>query len=270
MPRVVERSRYATLFQRLVDTSSADRPASNTATSALAERLEPLRNRPNLQVVSLAVNGERVDVVARDGDEEWRVVFGTPDGQRVEWLDVYQRPHHFAGVAGGAAVVVNGPSSAGKSSLLQAIRLRSAAPWVVFDEPFFGAVNPEWLIWRERAEVVHRGFLDGIAALARAGNSVGVAAGGHPPEWFDRAFTGVRVVRIGLECDPDELARRERGRNDVAGGLATSSPEIHAGWQYDLRCDTTACDSSELADSVLEIVDRLVNEPQVADAPDTG
>jgi len=33
----------------------------------------------------------------------------------------------------------------------------------VFDEPTYGEVEPGLLIWRERAVVLHRGFLAGIA-----------------------------------------------------------------------------------------------------------
>ena len=257
-----DHARHGALFERLIRTRSGDgsRPDSAAApaiTPALADRLEPLRGRPDLEVVSLSVNGDRVDVVARDDDDEWRVVFGTPDGERVEWLDVYRRPEVFGGVDGGLAVVINGPSSVGKSSVLREIRVRSAAPWVIFDEPFVGSVGVEWLIWREQAEVLHRGFLDGIGAVARAGNLVATAAGGHPQVWFDDAFTGVRTVRVGLDCPSDELARRERRRSDVPGGLSEADPHIHAGWDYHVRVDTAVTDVGAIADEVLALVDQF-------------
>lgn len=240
----MDHSRYLALFETLLDAGFG------------AEQLDALRGRPRLEVVSCAVNGARVDVVARDGDTEWRVVFGTPDAERVDWLSVYQRPPLFAGIGGGRAVIVNGPSSSGKSTLLTQVQCRSAAPWVIFDEPFLGAVNVEWLIWRERAEALHRGFIDGIAALARAGNYVGVAAGGHPQVWFDSAFGGVPTISVGLDCDAAELARRENGRRDVPGGLAAASLDVHSGWHYQLRCDTTTGDIGAVADEVLAAVDR--------------
>ena len=121
----------------------------------------------------------------------------------------------------------------------------------MFDEPMFGSVDVGYLIWRERAEGLHRGFLEGIAALAHAGNCVAVAAGGHQQSMFDAAFVGVPTLRVGLDCNPAELARRERGRRDVPGGLAESSLDVHRGWHYHLRFDTTRIEVGHIADEAL-------------------
>ena len=94
---------------------------------------------------------------------------------------------------------------------------------IVFDEPFFGDVAREYLIWWQQAEGLHRGYVDAIAALARAGNLVATSVAGLPRAWFDDAFTGVRVVRVGLDTDLATLQTREQHRTDVAGGLAAAS-----------------------------------------------
>ncbi len=243
------------LFRALVSGGPLDglvRDPDDVAKFAM--RMRSLRERTHLDVVSLAVNGERVDVTARDGDDEWRVVFGSADGERVDWLEVFHRPTVFTGVTGGLALVVNGPSSAGKSSVLREVRSRSAIPWVVFDEPMFGTVDVEYLIWRDHAEVLHRGFLDGMAALALAGNCVATSAGGHPQSMFDAAFAGVPTLRIGLDCNSAELARRERGRRDVPGGWAEASLTVHDGWQYHLRFDTAVTDAGQIAIQALEVL----------------
>ena len=240
--RVADNASHSELFRRLVESDA---------------RLGALRDATDLDVVSLSVNGERVDVVARAGEREWRVVFGTSDGAVADGLNVYERPPLFSGFVGGRAVIINGPSSSGKSTVLHAIRSACAVPWVVFDEPMFGTVNVEYLIWRETAEVLHRGFVEGIAALARAGNCVAVAAGGHPASMFTAAFEGVPSVRIGLDCDPDELERRERQRNDVPGGHALASPEIHEGWHYVLRFDTMKTLPEEISAATMQAVDDL-------------
>lgn len=239
---VADNALHAELFRRLVESDA---------------RLGALRDATDLDVVSLAVNGERVDIVTRAGEREWRVVFGTSEGAVADWLHVYERPRDFGGVVGGRAVIINGPSSSGKSTVLKAIRSASPLPWVVFYEPMFGTVNVEYLIWRETAEVLHRGFVEGIAALARAGNCVALAAGGHPASMLTAAFEGVPTVRIGLDCDPDELERRERQRSDVPGGNALASPEIHEGWHYDLRFDTRKTRPEEIAAATMQAVDDL-------------
>jgi len=217
--------------------------------------VEALRAASDLVIRSVAVNGPRVDVVASAGDDEWRVVFGSEDGQLVDWVSVFRRPVPFTGVIGGRAVVANGASSSGKSTMLAALQRDSDLPWVVFDEPFFGNVPIEHLIWREQSQVLHRGFLDAIAALARAGNLVAVAAGGWPAQMFDEAFDGVPTIFVGLVAAPDELARRERTRRDVPGGHALASLDVHEGWTYDLTFDTTAHRAEEIARRVREAVD---------------
>lgn len=253
---MVARDAHSKLFRALVGVVPVGELVTDSNdVSLIAAQLGPLRDRTDLEMVSLTVNGQRVDVIARDGDLEWRVVFGTSDATRIDWLSVFQRPPVFAGVVGGRAVIVNGPSSAGKSTVLNELRSRSSVPWIVFDEPMFGAVDVEYLIWRDRAEVLHRGFLDGIAALARAGNCVAVAAGGRPQSMFDAAFAGVPTLRVGLDCDPVELARRERRRRDVPGGLAEASLDVHDGWQYYLRFDTTTNEVGSIADEVLSGAD---------------
>ncbi|MFM2076829.1 MAG: hypothetical protein RJA49_719 [Actinomycetota bacterium] len=243
---------HGELFRALVGDGPLDELVAAPANAmAIAAQIARLRDVQDLEVVSLAVNGERVDVVARSGDHEWRVVYGSADAHHVDWLSVFRRPTIFTGIAGGIAVIVNGPSSSGKSTVLAELSALDDAPWVVFDEPMFGSVDVEYLIWRDRAEALHRGFLDGIAALARAGNCVGLSAAGHPPSWFDTAFAGLTVLRVGLDCDAVELARREHSRNDVPGGQSAASPDIHDGWVYDVRFDTSSIDAGSIADEVL-------------------
>jgi chloramphenicol 3-O phosphotransferase len=252
LPQMLGSDAHLKLFHALVGVSAVENLVTDqNLVPAITARLVPLRGRANLEVISIAVNGERVDVVAGEGDVEWRIVFGTSDAMRIDWLDVFQRPPVFAGLSGGRAIIVNGPSSSGKSAVLRELATRSSVPWIVFDEPMFGAVKLEYLIWRQRAEVLHRGFLDGIAALARAGNVVAVAGGGHPQSMFDAAFVGIPTVRVGLDCDLAELVRRERGRRDVPAGLAQASLDVHDGWAYHLRFDTTTSEPGFIADAVL-------------------
>ena len=249
-----ERDDLRTLFCELTTAEALGELVRDPHDAArIADELVALRSA-DVEIHTLSVNNERVDVIARADGREWRVVFATADGKRVDWLNAYERPPLFEGVSRGRAVIVNGPSSSGKSSVVAQICMRGAVPWVGFDEPMFGEVRVGYLIWRERADVLHRGFLEGIAALSRCGNCVAVAAGGHPQSMFDDAFVGIPTLRVGLDCDLAELSRRERGRRDVPGGLAESSLEVHAGWQYDVRFDTGRTSAGDIADAVLEAV----------------
>ena len=215
------------------------------------ESLAPLTAAGPVEVRWLFENEGRVDAGVIGAAREWRIAcFLAADG-RVATVDVYERPPVFEGVPGGRALVVNGPSGAGKSTLLDAVLERADTPWVVFDEPWLGRTRQPYLIWRDAAPLLHKGFLDGIAALAATGNQVALAAAGHPAAAVMGALAGVRVLSVGLDCPLEVLLRRERGRPGRAGGLAASSPDIHDGWSYDLRFDTSVTPPDRLAGEVL-------------------
>jgi chloramphenicol 3-O-phosphotransferase len=200
------------------------------------------------------VNERRVDVMVTTRDDQYRIVYFTTDGRIIEALSVFRRPARFDGLEGGRAVLVNGPSGSGKSSLLTAIAAASDAPWVLFDEPVIGAVRQEYLIWRDRAPSLHVGFLDAIAALARRGNLVALSVAGHPAPAIDAAFVGVTVVRVGLDCELQTLLERERGREERWGGLAADSVSAHEGWRYDARFDTGRLPAATIAEDVLRLL----------------
>ena len=200
------------------------------------------------------INEERVDLVVSSERDQWRIVYFTTDDTTIDSISVFRRPRRFDGVDRGTVVVVNGASGSGKSSLLEAIAAASELPWVLLDEPVIGSVDQAYLIWRDQAPVLHAGFLDAIAALARRGNLVAVSAAGHPAELVNQAFEGLSVFRVGLDCDITTLVARERGRAGRWGGLAAGSTSVHNGWTYDARFDTTHTPAATIARSVLDLV----------------
>jgi chloramphenicol 3-O-phosphotransferase len=217
------------------------------------DELAPIR-ASNPVVEWFGVNERRVDAVVSTADDEYRIVYFTADGETVDALSVFRRPPRFEGVAGGRVVVVNGPSGSGKSTLLMALVDHSPLPWVVFDEPAIGLVDQAYLIWRDRAPQLHRGFLDAIAALARRGNLVGLSAAGHPAAAIDEAFDGLAVLRVGLDCDVPTLSERERGREGRWGGIVAASRSVHDGWRYDARYDTARQSTATIVGEVLRLI----------------
>lgn len=201
----------------------------------------------------IAINGERVDAVVTAGESQWRIVFGSSSEMTIDWLDVFERPNHIDGVTIGRAVLLNGPSGSGKSTLMRAMQRIATAPLVIFDEPeHVGTVQPEYLIWRDRAPALHRGYLDAIAALARAGNQVALPAAGRRQAEFVDAFGDVPIRSVGLRCEFDVLVERER-RSGRRGGIAAESLGVHDGWTYDVEFDTThAPDPLEMARQLLD------------------
>jgi chloramphenicol 3-O-phosphotransferase len=230
-------------------------PADDDTTSQLREAIAAFEapaqgGIAGSEVVWLGRNVDRIDARLRDADGREHHVVGRagPRGLTVELLlsepdDVPARDP--------IVVVVNGPSGSGKSTLLGAIAELSDAPWVTFDEPILGSTDPSVLVWPERAPTIHTGFLDGISAVAAAGNAVAAAAGGHSQERFRASLRDIRTVYVGLDCPMPVLLEREHGREGRWGGLARQSANAHEGWSYDLRVDTSRTSPHEAAGAVL-------------------
>jgi len=151
--------------------------------------------------------------------------------------------------------LIVGPSGAGKSTLMRSLQSVARFPLVVLDEPEqIGIVQPGYLIWRDSAPALHRGYLAAIAALAGAGNHVTLSAAGHTYDEIVKAFSGIQVIGVGMRCDFDVLVDREQ-RTGRWAGVAAQSLDIHDGWAYDLEIDTTnGPDPLELARRVLLLV----------------
>jgi DNA-binding CsgD family transcriptional regulator len=84
-------------------------------------------------------------------------------------------------------------------------------------------VNIKWLIWRERAEVLHRGFVEGIAALARAGNRVAVSAGGLPQASEVTSIVSAALGLTGRELEVVAEVLRGSSTKEIATNLRVSS-----------------------------------------------
>lgn len=224
--------------------------------SEIDSTVAPIRASTGLEVTWLVVNGHRLDAtVLSAGGREWRVVLGTDDGVTVRYFHAVEKPRRFDGVPGGRAVILNGPSSAGKSTLMQQLQADATTPWVMFDELSFGSVPSGYLIWRDTAGPLRRGFLAGIAALAAEGNQVVLSAGGFPQQDFVNAFAAVPTLYVGLDCALDVLVERQRGRDDRWGGLAEGSLGCHDGWRYDVRLDSGRASPGELAAEIFRALE---------------
>ena len=203
-------------------------------------------------VVWLGRNDQRIDVRLRDPAGREHHVVAMDDGTALTLSLVLNEPDQVPAHPP-LVVVVNGPSSSGKSTLMAAIARHSHIPWVRFDEPIVGTTDQRVLVWRERAPHVHAGFLGGIAAVAAAGNAVAVSAGGHPQSSYRRSLAGLTALYVGLDCPMEVLLAWERGREGRWGGLAVQSINDHDGWSYDLRIDTSTTDPDHAALAVLAL-----------------
>jgi GrpB-like predicted nucleotidyltransferase (UPF0157 family)/chloramphenicol 3-O-phosphotransferase len=167
------------------------------------------------------------------------------------------------------AIVLNGGSSAGKSSLARCLQDALGPTWLTLgiddliralpghDHP--SGVPPALAIGANgavelsddfrRAEV---GWYDGLAAIARSGIGLVIdevfLAGRDSQERLARALAGLTVLWVGVRCDPEVAAARERGRSDRVVGMARLQAEtVHEEVVYDLVVDTTDATAEECA-----------------------
>lgn len=95
----------------------------------------------------------------------------------------------------------------------------------------------------------------GLAAIGRCGTGLILdevfLGGGSSQERLAAALTGLPVVWVGVQCDPEVAAARERNRSDRVGGMARlQALRVHQGVAYDLVVDTTATSAADCARAI--------------------
>jgi len=130
----------------------------------------------------------------------------------------------------GRVLLLNGPSSAGKSSIGRALQDRLATPWFLVGVDDIGAMRSDrrtrTLTAEEVVAVLRRtrlGYHRAVAGLAEAGNDVIMDhVLSEPWRLADllRVLAPYDVTLVHVRCDPAELARRELARGDPPAGLA--------------------------------------------------
>jgi chloramphenicol 3-O-phosphotransferase len=216
----------------------------------LTSDLATLWDAPTVEIFDVRVNGARVDARLGSADgRAWLAVLWVKEGRFPVLLttSLFERPGRFQGSPPGSAVVLNGPSSVGKSSLMKAFAEEAETPWACLEEPWFGSLPTRFRAWPEAAGPVADGFLAALGVAARVGNQFIVSAAGIPQDEFRSALHGVPTVYVGLDAPLDVLLCRQLTQPDKFGGLAEESVEIHEGWEYDLRIDMASCSPVEAA-----------------------
>ena len=149
-------------------------------------------------------------------------------------------------------VLINGASSAGKSTLAKAFQAQIDDPFLRFSLDlllFGGEVLParrdstgafSWATMRPR---LFEGYYGCLAALAAAGNNLVADHIIETQRQFDRLIQSLMpfdVFYVGLRCPIPELERRERQRGDRRIGDARRDYELVDQFgPYDVELDAT-------------------------------
>ncbi len=156
-------------------------------------------------------------------------------------------------------VYLNGPSSAGKSTLARALVAAMEDPWCLVSMDTF-----EGMAARRFALPGAQGFYDdclvplihhAAASFGDAGLGVVVEAVLGSPQWLHDAahrLAAHRVFLVAVRCDLEELRRRERERGNRTVGVAERQHGyVHAVVDdrcgYDFEVDTTHATADECA-----------------------
>ncbi|MDP3760139.1 MAG: AAA family ATPase [Ramlibacter sp.] len=162
----------------------------------------------------------------------------------------------------GRIVVLNGPSSAGKSSLARALQECAPDPFLHVQLDVFRDMEPPGYFRKGQPEVSALR----LAALCRAMNATCAEYARHgqnvlldhalPAQgwrYLAEDLDSFAVLLVGVRCSLEKLEARERSRGDRPIGLAASQVlEIHAGRSYDFEVDTTARSVGDCAAAVGE------------------
>ncbi len=156
----------------------------------------------------------------------------------------------------GRILLLNGTSSAGKSTIARALRpaLRPSFCYYASDQLADAGFRPLDPVEREAGrERFFLGFHRSIAAFAAAGNDLLVEHIVEEQSWADEladVLAPFDVFSVGVHAPREEIERRERLRGDRRIGEGLFHLKTHAFWRYDLEVDSTW--------PMQEIVERVV------------
>lgn len=167
----------------------------------------------------------------------------------------------------GRIILLNGASSAGKSTLARALRDSLDEPFlhVSSDHLVAAGMLPrrrdsdgpfDW--WHQVRPRFFAGFHRCLPALAAAGNDLIVDHVIEFPAWRDdlaSLLADLDVFLVGVHCDLAELDRRERVRGDRRIGEGREhvvADRIHTFGPYDVEVDTTDGVTPRLTRAVLD------------------
>jgi chloramphenicol 3-O phosphotransferase len=152
----------------------------------------------------------------------------------------------------GQIILLNGASSAGKSTLCRAIQQAAEVPLLQFSLDFFmfgHGVLPARreeggdFAWASMRPKLFEGYFGCLAALAQASNNLVVDYIIETPEQLMRLTEVLRpfdVFFVGVHCPLPELERRERQRGDRRVGDARRDFQtVHTFSAYDFEIDSS-------------------------------
>jgi chloramphenicol 3-O phosphotransferase len=153
-------------------------------------------------------------------------------------------------VAPGKIIIINGPSSSGKTTLALALQKQLDLPFIRFSFDLFldhqafpsEQIKSGKFSWDLMRPSVFRGIQQCLPALATAGNNILFDHIIETQAWlYDliSLISGLDVFFVGLHCSLPELERREIERGNRRNGEARQDFQtVHGITSYDLELNS--------------------------------
>ncbi len=150
----------------------------------------------------------------------------------------------------GKIIIINGPSSSGKTTLALAAQKQFDVPFIRFSFDLFldahslpiEQMRNGIFSWEAMRPSVFSGLHQCMAALAKTGNNLICDHIIESRDWLHdllHAVSGLDVFFVGLHCSLEELERREIQRGNRGSGDAQRDLEfVHQFTSYDLELDS--------------------------------
>lgn len=161
------------------------------------------------------------------------------------------------------AIVLNGTSSAGKSSIAKSIQRQSSMPILhaqldtflsMFDWPTLASIEEKDECFRNCVA----NFYANLSILAASPYMLVVDQVFEQQEWFKackKSLKSKKTYFIGIHCPLDEFENRELLRGDRRIGIAKGQfDSIHFGKKYDLELDSSITTPDECASTILQFI----------------
>ena len=188
----------------------------------------------------------------------------------------------------GRVIVLNGGSSAGKTTLGRGLQSALPDTWLLLsidlliwmlppemiNDPNGLSIHDGVIVRGECFMSLYAGFQIAVAALARSGINVLLddltLDGFDDQHRWDDVLQGLDVLWVGLRCAPATAAGREVRRQSRMPGIARRQAEsVHVGVRYDVEVDTGVLDLRQEMALVAEAMGRRwsIPVPGLSDQP---
>ena len=155
-------------------------------------------------------------------------------------------------------ILLNGPSSAGKSSIAKALQLLLLDRWtdtVILSLDDYLQMSANEPIWEDDVFAIMPRMCEGIAAALQDGKTAiidHVITSFRIWQALCNAVSGFQMKTVLVRCDVETLRRREAERGDRCVGSAEASGQyLYPKTGYDLCVDNSEASPAILAEKII-------------------